>query len=118
MDRTRWLRQVMRPVMGIAIIVAALLPLILAAWPTKAFEIEFSGRGVKRQVLALYDSKQEGAPHLTRIHKLAEMSLNYLGYIVDYRDVNAPLPTGDALRPYRAVLSWFVEPMARPSHFR
>ena len=117
MDRTRWLRQVMRPVMGIAIIVAALLPLILAAWPTKAFEIEFSGRGVKRQVLALYDSKQEGAPHLTRIHKLAEMSLNYLGYIVDYRDVNAPLPTGDALRPYRAVLSWFVEPMAQPAAY-
>lgn len=63
---------------------------------------------MKRSLLALYDSKAEGAADKTRLHKLAEMPLNHLGYMLDYRDINDPLPTD--LARYRAVVTWFVEP--------
>jgi polysaccharide biosynthesis protein PelA len=99
------------------IVAMAALIMTVFAQPARTFEIEFSGRTVKRQILALYDSRQEGASHLTRIHKLAEMPLNHLGYVVVYHDVNDPLPTGEALKPYRAVLSWFVEPIAQPAAY-
>jgi polysaccharide biosynthesis protein PelA len=115
-NATRGTWRVRSAVVGLVSLCVILLALV-STHPTVAFEIEFSGRTVKRHVLALYDSRQEGAPHLTRIHKLAEMPLNHLGYIVTYHDVNAPLPTGEALKPYRAVLTWFVEPLAKPASY-
>ena len=98
----------------IAIVFAAHL---VAGRPAWALDVEVSGRPVSRAVLAIYDSKQEGAPHLTRLHKLAEMPLNHLGFTVDYRDVNEPLPTGDALAQYRGIVTWFVEPLADPAMY-
>lgn len=94
--------------------------MLLAVVPfrgTRALDVEFSGRVVSRSILALYDSKQEGPPHQTRLHKLAEMPLNHLGFMLDYRDVNAPLPAPAELAGYRAVMTWFVEPMDRPAAF-
>lgn len=79
-----------------------------------ALEIEFSGRPVKRDIIALYDGRREGSPHDTRIHKFAEMPLNYLGYKLTYVDVNASLPDVTALAGYRGVLTWFVEPLRAP----
>jgi hypothetical protein len=86
--------------------------LVLTACVGHAFTIEFQGRQIKRSVLALYDSKTEGGVHLSRLHKLAEMPLNHLGYMLDYHDVNTPLPDVASLRRYRGVISWFVEPLA------
>jgi len=85
---------------------------MLAATGAHAIDIEFSGKRVKRQILALYDSRHERQPHETRIHRFAEMPLNHLGYVVAYKDVNGPLPQPWELSSYRGVLTWFLEPLA------
>ncbi len=82
--------------------------------PVRALEIEFSGRRVKRDIIALYDGRRERAPHETRIHKFAEMPLNYLGYRVVYHNVNGRLPDPAALSNAQAVLTWFIEPLSVP----
>ena len=99
---------------AIANALALTFTLALSAPPAQALEIEFSGRPVKLDILALYDSRREGKPHQSRIHRLAEMPLNHLGYRVRYRDVNRPLPEGRELGRYRGILTWFIEPLARP----
>ena len=63
---------------------------------------------VKREILALYDGAQEGDVELTRIHRFAEMPLNYLGLIVRFRDVRGELPPPSEMSRYRGVLTWFV----------
>jgi polysaccharide biosynthesis protein PelA len=102
----------------VAVILLALAVLVLAArQPSRAVDVEVGGRPVTRTVLALYDGKQEGLPHLTRLHKLAEMPMNHLGFMLEYRDVNAPLPTVEELSRYRGVVTWFVEPLADPAAY-
>ena len=99
-------------------LVLTVLTALFAVIPVRtgqALDVEFSGRTIVRSVLALYDSKQEGAPHQSRLHKLAEMPLNHLGYTLDYRDVNGPLPAATELANYRAVMTWFVEPLDKPA---
>lgn len=80
--------------------------------PAAALDIEYAGRPVKRDILALYDSKHEKEPQSTRIHVFAEMPLNWLGYKVTYLDVNGPLPPVAEMGRYRGLLTWFIEPMA------
>ncbi|MFM9938553.1 MAG: polysaccharide deacetylase family protein [Hyphomicrobiaceae bacterium] len=101
-------------VLGIAVLSTLFTALAIAPGPAAALEIEFSGRPVKRDILALYDSRRERQPHETRIHKFAEMPLNYLGLRVVYFDVNRPLPDAGTLSRYRGVLTWFVEPLRQP----
>jgi hypothetical protein len=36
---------------------------------------------LKREILALYDGREEPRPDQTRIHRFAEMPLNYLGFV-------------------------------------
>jgi len=96
---------------------AALLVLVLLAVaprPASALEIEFSARPVKRDILALYDGRRERNPHLTRIHKFAEMPLNHLGYRLVYHDVNREVPPLSTLGRYRGILTWFLEPLQNP----
>jgi polysaccharide biosynthesis protein PelA len=88
----------------------------LISWisaPAAALDIEFSGRAVRREILALYDSQHEKTPQTTRIHHFAEMPLNWLGYKFTYLDVNGALPDPGDLGRYRGILTWFVEPMQR-----
>jgi polysaccharide biosynthesis protein PelA len=92
----------------------------IAAWlsrPASALDIEFSGRNVRREILALYDSQHEKTPQTTRIHHFAEMPLNWLGYKITYLDVNAALPEPTDLGRYRGILTWFVEPMQRVERY-
>ena len=106
-SRARWLPA---PLLMIAALV-----LWSAGWrPAAALEIEFSGRPVKLDIIALYDSRRERLPHLTRIHKFAEMPLNHLGFRITYQDVNAKLPPAQSLGRFRGVLTWFIEPLQRP----
>jgi len=63
---------------------------------------------VKREILALYDGEQEGNANFTRIHRLAEMPLNHLGFILRFHDVRTKLPEPAAMERYRGVLTWFV----------
>ena len=92
----------------------ALIVALVGGGRAVALDIEFSGRPVKLDILALYDSRHEKQPHLTRIHKFAEMPLNYLGYRVVYQDVNGRLPSPQTLGRYRGVLTWFAEPLSKP----
>ena len=79
--------------------------------PADALDIEYAGRLVRREILALYDSRHEKTPQTTRIHQLAEMPLNWLGYKVTYMDVNGALPTASDMNRYRGLLTWFIEPL-------
>ena len=79
--------------------------------PADALDIEYAGRLVRREILALYDSRHEKTPQTTRIHQLAEMPLNWLGYKVSYIDVNGTLPTVSDMSRYRGLLTWFIEPL-------
>ncbi|MEQ1695511.1 MAG: hypothetical protein ABL901_06685 [Hyphomicrobiaceae bacterium] len=88
-----------------------LLVLLVQPGPATAVEIEFNGGPVRREILAMYDSRREGLPQTTRIHQFAEMPLNWLGFHLTYIDVNAPLPPPDTLSRYRGIVSWFIEPI-------
>lgn len=98
-------------------LVAALVLLLAFAAPAFAIEVEFASRPVRREILALYDSRREKVPAETRIHRLAEMPLNWLGLKVVYADVNGELPRGEALQRYRGLLTWFLEPLSDPLHY-
>jgi polysaccharide biosynthesis protein PelA len=94
---------------------AAHLIAILVAIPcANAIEVEFATRPVKREILALYDSRHEANPASTRIHRLAEMPLNWLGFKVTYADVNQPMPPDADIHRYRGVVTWFIEPLIEP----
>jgi hypothetical protein len=65
---------------------------------------------VRREIFALYDSRDEPRPDQTRIHRLAEMPLNHLGFALSYWDVNAPLPSAERAANIRGVITWFRRP--------
>ena len=65
---------------------------------------------IARKVLVLFDGDREPEPADTRVHKYAEMVLNHLGYIVDYRDIRAPLPAASEVASYAGLLTWFSGP--------
>lgn len=91
---------------------ALLLPLGAAAQITAE---EPLAEPVRREILAVYDSREEPRPDQTRIHRFAEMPLNYLGFVLSYWDVNAGLPTAERTARARGVITWFRR--APPSAF-
>ena len=94
-----------------------LLLLIWASTAVHAIDVEFATRPVKRDILALYDSHYEATTSDTRVHRLAEMPLNWLGYKVTFADVNKPLPPTAELARYRGIITWFVEPLSDAKSF-
>ena len=66
---------------------------------------------VKREVLALYDGAQEGEADFTRIHRLAELPLNHLGFVLRFHDIRTKLPEPAEMERYRGVLTWFASPV-------
>lgn len=70
------------------------------------------GKPVPRVLIALYDSREEGSPRTTLIHRYLEMPANHLGLDVRYHDVNAPLPALD--ENMRGILIWFNRGMEVP----
>jgi hypothetical protein len=66
-------------------------------------------REVVRDVLGLYDSRDEKRPELTRLHRLVEMPLNHLGYRLTLWDIaEQGLPDRATLTRHRAVVTWFT----------
>lgn len=61
-----------------------------------------------RRVLALYDGKDypDGLQQ-TDVHKLLAMPLEYLGYSLDYMDVNVGLPGNLLAGQYAGIATWF-----------
>lgn len=95
----------------VSVWVALFLVLVLEIPAAQAIEIEITERRIERDVLALYDSRAEKQSHETRIHQFAEMPLNFLGFRVTYHDINGSWPTPSETTGFRAVLTWFLEPM-------
>lgn len=48
----------------------------------------------------------------SRIHRFAELPLNYLGFIVRFRDIGTGLPSPAEMERYRGVITWFAGPVA------
>ena len=69
----RGIRCFYRALSVLALAGSILLTCILGRDDARALEIEFSGRQVKLDILALYDSKREKQPDQTRIHRFAEI---------------------------------------------
>ena len=59
---------------------------------------EFAAEPVRREIMAFYDSREEPRPDLTRIHRFAEMPLNYFGFVLTYWDINTGLAERRARR--------------------
>lgn len=115
-------QRVLSRLMTISRLCAVALVLLAAAClasshPASALDVEFTSRPVKREILALYDSRHEATPSDTRLHRLAEMPLNWLGFKLSYADVNAPLPPVNDTGRFRAVVTWFVEPLQDPMRY-
>ena len=91
------------------LLAALLLPFVDIGAPSAA---TFEPVPVKREILALYDSAQEGGAELSRIHRFAELPLNHLGFIVRFRDVASGLPKPAEMERYRGVITWFAGPVA------
>jgi uncharacterized protein (TIGR01370 family) len=61
-----------------------------------------------RKILMLYEGDgNEFSLMDDRIHRLATMPLNYLGYAVEYADVNQPLPAYPLPGRFAGIVSWF-----------
>jgi polysaccharide biosynthesis protein PelA len=99
---------------GLALLAAYVLA---PSHPARALDVEFTSRPVKREILALYDSRHEATPSDTRLHRLAEMPLNWLGFKLSFADVNAPLPAVEGTSGFRAVVTWFIEPLQDPMRY-
>jgi hypothetical protein len=73
---------------------------------------------IPRTILALYNSENEETIFATRIHHVAEMPLNYLGLVVQYQDISAPLPQLSEMAHVRGILTWFAsDTMRDPQQF-
>ncbi len=100
-----------------SLLASAFLLTVLICPPAVAIEVEFTSRPVQREILALYDSRHEKRPDMSRLHRLAEMPLNWLGYKLAFMDVNGVLPRGEELQKYRGIVTWFSEPLADPAAY-
>jgi polysaccharide biosynthesis protein PelA len=61
---------------------------------------------VRREILAVFDSREEPRPDQSRIHRFAEMPLNYFGFVVSYWDINAGLPSAERTENLRGIITW------------
>jgi polysaccharide biosynthesis protein PelA len=68
---------------------------------------------VRRLIVALYNGAEEEAGHRSRVHRLAEMPLNHLGFVVRLYDVRNGLPGEAETRDARAILTWFSDNSVR-----
>jgi hypothetical protein len=106
-------RDVMRPrVLRIAF--AQLLLLLVCSLPAPAaaqpLADEPRAEPVRREILAIYDSREEPRPDQTRIHRFVEMPLNYFGFVVTYWDLNAGMPGADRSENLRGIITWLRRP--------
>lgn len=96
-ERTRWSGPWLWLVVGLA---------ALALSSTLARTADASGP-IKRDILGLYDGRDEKRADQTRLHRLLEMPLNHLGYRLDLHDISKSLPAPALVARYHAVATWF-----------
>jgi hypothetical protein len=93
----------------IALLLAGALQLAGSA-PAQQLADEPRAEPVRREILAVYDSREEPRPDQTRIHRFAEMPLNYLGFVVSYWDINTGIPGSDRTDNIRGIITWLRRP--------
>ncbi|HTA46275.1 MAG TPA: hypothetical protein VK789_27710 [Bryobacteraceae bacterium] len=93
--------------------IRVLLPILVLAGYSRAAESP-----VRRTILALYNGAQYKELRDTRIHRLLEMPLNHLGFVVRYQDIQTSLPSPDQMQDVRGIATWFAtETMPHPVEF-
>jgi hypothetical protein len=78
-----------------------LLMLLLLPW------YGFAAAPVARTVIALYDGKQDPDVADSLLLSMAEMPLNHLGLMLEYHDINQPLPDISNRTDVRGVITWY-----------
>jgi len=98
-------------------LLAALAYLSIGMIPAGQAAVPDAVAPVARRILAVYDGNADSAPRFTRIHRYAELPLNYLGYQLEYLDLSrAPLPA-ELDADIAAVLVWFDAPPLESARF-
>ncbi|MFL6798700.1 MAG: polysaccharide deacetylase family protein [Xanthobacteraceae bacterium] len=69
---------------------------------------------VRREILAIYDSRDDTRPDQSLIHRFAEMPLNHIGLVVSYWDINAGLPSAERADNLRGIVTWLRRPPPAP----
>jgi hypothetical protein len=64
---------------------------------------------VPRRLLVLQDSAEEPRLASSTAHRLLALPIEHLGYVVDYADVRAGLPSGDLAARYAGIITWFTD---------
>jgi polysaccharide biosynthesis protein PelA len=92
----------------VVLVACGLLPVIaMAQTPGDEPRVE----PVRREILAVYDSREEVRPDQSRIHRFAELPLNYLGFVVTYWDLSAgEVPSADRSENLRGIITWLRRP--------
>lgn len=106
-----------KPFLAAALLLLALSGVVPAPVPGADVRGGDVSRDVSRTVLGLYNAaeSENGEPYDSDIHNFLEKPLNELGMVVEYADVNKPLP--DFTR-YRAIIVWLSSyVMENPDQF-
>jgi len=81
-----------------------------AAWVTDS-DLSTVGIGnlelVPRRVLMIYNSADSPGLNYSEAHRFFQMPLNHMGYVVDYADIQQPLPQGIYRDRYAGVVTSF-----------
>ena len=93
----------------IALLLACALQLVGSA-TAQPLADEPRAEPVRREILAIYDSREEPRPDQTRIHRFAEMPLNHLGFAVSYWDINTGIPGSERTDDIRGIITWLRRP--------
>lgn len=83
---------------------AVLLAVLLLYAPWSRAQAE--GEILARTVLGIYDSATEQSARWSRVHRFAELPLNYLGLRVRYWDIQQGWPDSQALSGVRGIVLW------------
>jgi hypothetical protein len=65
---------------------------------------------VRRLIVALYDGREIKSIEFTRVHAIATMPLNHLGFVVRQYDINKGLPPADVVKKAYGIFTWFLSP--------
>src|SRR4051812_3483188 len=98
--------------LSVAALIAALcIPAIDVRADDGRINIAEQGRELPRRILGLFDSRREPNPEGSRIHRLLDMPLNHLGWVVEYHDIAKGLPDAASLTGVRGVVTFFDGPV-------
>ncbi|MEQ8695551.1 MAG: hypothetical protein RLT05_03205, partial [Bauldia litoralis] len=66
---------------------------------------------LRRLIVGLYDGREVKGPGFTRVHTIATMPLNHLGFVVKQYDVSKGLPPDEVVAKAHGIFTWFLSPV-------